>query len=92
VAGLCGGEELVVAGARKRGAGVGGDLGARVGLLGEGSTTPPTPSNWTYSMVKSSYVGVVPSSTALSQAHLRPLSNTTSRAVRTHSVTGSRMR
>jgi hypothetical protein len=90
VAGLRGGEELVVAGARERGTGVGGDLGAGVGLVGEGSPTPSAPSKWAYSMVKSSYVGVVPSSTALSQAHPRPSSNTTSRAVRTHSVPGSR--
>jgi hypothetical protein len=65
MAGLRGGEVLVVAGAGERGAGVGGDLGAGVGLLGEGSPTPPTPSKWTYSMVKSSYVGVVSSSTAV---------------------------
>jgi hypothetical protein len=75
VARLHGGEEVVVAGAGERGAGVGGDLGARVGLLGEGSPTPLAPSKWMYSMVKSSYVGVVPSSTALSQAHPRPSSN-----------------
>jgi hypothetical protein len=77
-----GGEELVVAGAGEHGAGVGGDLGAGVDLLEEELPTPPAPSKWTYSMVKSSYVGVVPSSTALSHAHPRPSSNTTSRAVR----------
>jgi hypothetical protein len=66
VAGLHGGKELVVARAGERGAGVGGNLGAGVGLLGEGSPTPLAPSKWTYSMVKSSYVGVVSSSTALS--------------------------
>jgi hypothetical protein len=66
VAGLRGGEELVVARARERGAGVDGDLGAGVGLLGEGSPTPSAPSKWTYSMVKSSYVRVMLSSTALS--------------------------
>jgi hypothetical protein len=65
VVGLRGGEELVVAGAGERGVEVGGDLGAGVGLFGEGSPTPPAPSKWTYSMVKSSYVVVVPSSTAL---------------------------
>jgi hypothetical protein len=92
VVGLRGGEELVVAGARERGAGVGGDLGARVGLLGEGSPTPPALSKWTYLMVKSSYIGVVPSSTALSQAHPRPSSNTTSCVVRTRNVPGSWMR
>jgi hypothetical protein len=86
-----GGEELVVAGAGERGVVVITDLGAGVGLLEEGSPTPPAPLKWTYSMVKSSYVGVVPSSTALSQAHPLPSSNTTSRTVRTHSVPGSRM-
>ena len=78
-----GGEELVVAGAGERGVGVGGDLGAGVDLVGEELPTPLAPSKWTYSMVKSSYVGVVPSSTALYHAHPRPSSNTTSCAVRT---------
>jgi hypothetical protein len=87
-----GGEELVVAIAGERGAGVGGDLGAGVDLLGEELPTPPAPSKWTYSMVKSLYVGVVPSSTALSHAYPRPSSKTTSRAVRTRCVPGSRMR
>jgi hypothetical protein len=64
VAGVRGGEELVVAGAGEFGAGVGGDLGAGVDLLGEELPTPPAPSKWTYSMVKS-YVGVVSSSTTL---------------------------
>jgi hypothetical protein len=41
VAGLRGGEELVVARAGERGVGVDGDLGAGVGLLEEGSPTPP---------------------------------------------------
>jgi hypothetical protein len=91
VAGLRGGEELVVARAGERGVGVGGDLGAGVGLLEEGSPTPPAPSKWTYSMVKSSYFGVVSSSTALSQAHPRHSLNTTSRVVRTRSVSRSRM-
>jgi hypothetical protein len=63
VAGLRGDEELVVAGVGELGAGV---LGAGVGLLGEGSPTPLAPSKWTYSMVKSLYVGVMSSSTALS--------------------------
>jgi hypothetical protein len=66
MAGLHGGEELVVTGAGERDARVGGDLGAGVGLLGEGSPTSPAPSKWTYSMVKSSYVGVMSSSTTLS--------------------------
>jgi hypothetical protein len=66
VAGWHGGEELIIDGAGERGVVVGGDLGAGVGLLEEGSRTPLAPSKWTYSMVKSSYVGVVPSSTALS--------------------------
>jgi hypothetical protein len=91
VAGLRGGKELVVAGAGERGAGVGGDLGARVDLLGQELPSPLGPSKWTYSMVKSLYVGVVPSSTVLSHAHPRPSSNTTSRAVRTRCVPGSRM-
>jgi hypothetical protein len=66
VAGWRDGEELVVAGAGERGVVVGGDLGVGVGLLEEGSPTPPAPSKWTYSMVKSSNVRVMPSSTALS--------------------------
>jgi hypothetical protein len=91
VAGEHGVEELIVAGAGERGTGVGGDLGTRVDLLEEESPTPPAPSKWTYSMVKS-YVGVVSSSTALYHAHPRPSSNTTSRAVRTRCVPRSRMR
>ena len=91
MAGWRGGEELVIAGAGERGVVVGGDLGAGVGLLEEGSPTPPAPSKWTYSMVKSSYFGVVSSSTALSQAHPHPSSNNTSRAVRTRNVPGSKM-
>jgi hypothetical protein len=92
VARLCGGEELVIARARECGARVGGDLGAGVKLLEEELPTPPAPSKWTYSMVKSSYVGVVSLSTALSQAYPRPSSNTTSHDVHTRSVPGSRMR
>ena len=99
----CGGagEELVAAGvaARERGAagvagtGVGEGSGTGVGALGEEELpTPPAPSKWTYSTVKSSYVGTEPSSTALSYAHPRPSSNTTSRAMRTHCISGSRMR
>ena len=66
------------------GAGVGGDSGTGVGTLGEEELpTPPSPSKWTYSTVKSSNVGVEPSSTALSHAHPRPSSNTTSLAVHT---------
>jgi hypothetical protein len=53
-------------------------------MLGEKElSTPPAPSKWTYSIVKSSYVRVEPSFTALSYAHPRPLLNTTSYAVRT---------
>ena len=75
------------------GAGVGGGSGTGVGTLGEEELpTPPAPSKWTYSTVKSSYVGAEPSSTVLSHAHPHPLSNTTSRAVRTRCVSGSRMR
>jgi hypothetical protein len=66
MAGWRGGEELVVAEVGERGIVVGGDLGAGVGLLEEVSPTPSAPSKWTYSMVKPSYVVVVPSSTALS--------------------------
>src|SRR6185503_6280102 len=99
----CGGtaEELGAAGvvaegrgaAGVAGAGVGGGSGTGVGTLGEEELpTSPAPSKWTYSTVKSSYVGVEPSSTALSHAHPRPSSNTTSRAVRTRCVSGSRMR
>jgi hypothetical protein len=43
VLGLHGAEELAVARARERGARVDGDLGAGVGLLEEGSPTPPLP-------------------------------------------------
>ena len=68
-----------VAGAR-----VGGGSGTGVdALVKEELPTPPAPSKWTYSTVKSSYVGAEPSSTALSHAHPRLSSNTTSRAVRT---------
>jgi hypothetical protein len=62
-AGVRGGEEFVVVGvvAGERGAGFGEDLGTVVNLLGEEEV--PTllgPLKWTYSMVKSSYVGVMP--------------------------------
>ena len=68
----CGGagEELVAAGvatgehgdAGVAGAGVGGGSGTGVGTLGEEELpTPPAPSKWTYSTVKSSYVGAEPS-------------------------------
>jgi hypothetical protein len=43
VAGVRGGEELVVARAGERGAGVDGDLGAGVDLLGEELPTPLLP-------------------------------------------------
>jgi hypothetical protein len=86
VAGECGAAGVA-------GAGVGGGLGTGVGTLGkEELSTPPAPSKWTYSMVKSSYVGVEPSSIALSHAHPHPSSNTMLRAVRTRCVSGSRMR
>jgi hypothetical protein len=61
-------------------------------LGGRGLPTPPALLKWTYSTVKLPYVGVEPSSTALSHAHPRPSSNTTSRVMRTHCVPGSRMR
>jgi hypothetical protein len=92
VVGLRGGEVLVVAGAGERGARVGGDMGAGVGLLGEELPTPPAPSKWTYALVKSLYIGVVSSSIALSQAHPRFSSNTTSCAMHTRCVPRSRMR
>ena len=98
----CGGagEELIAAEvlAGERGAvgvadaGVGGGSETGVDALAEELPTPPAPSKWTYSIVKSSYVGAEPSSTALSHAHPRPSSNTTSRAMRTRCVFGSRMR
>jgi hypothetical protein len=64
-----GGKDLVAAEvvAGERGAEVGGGSGTRVDMLGERELpTPPAPSKWTYSMVKLSYVGIEPSSTALS--------------------------
>jgi hypothetical protein len=65
----------------------------RVDMLGGRElSTPPAPLKWMYSTVKLSYVGVEPSSIALSHAHLRPSSNTTSRVVRTRCVLGLRMR
>jgi hypothetical protein len=94
-------EELVAAGvmagergaARVASAGIGGGSGTGVGTLGEEELpTPPAPSKWTYSIVKSSYVGVESSSAALSHAHPRPSLNTTSRAVCTRCVTWLRMR
>ena len=98
----CGGasEELiaveVLAGERDAvgvaGAGVGGGSGTGVdALVEEELPTPLAPSKWMYSAVKSSYVRAKPSSTALSHAHPRPSSNTTSRAC-AHVVFGSRMR
>jgi hypothetical protein len=90
-----GGEDLVAAEvvAGERGAEVSGGSGTGVDMLGERELpTPPTPLKWTYSTVKLSYVGVEPSSAALSHAHPRPSSNTTSRIVRTCCVLGSRMR
>jgi hypothetical protein len=78
----CGGrgEDLiavkVVAG--ERGAEVGGGSGTGVDMLGGRELlTPSGPSKWTYSIVKLSYVGVEPSSVALSHAHPCPSSNTT---------------
>jgi hypothetical protein len=81
-----GGEDLVAAEvvAGERGAEVSG--GSRTGvdmLSGRELPTLPAPLKWTYSMVKLSYVGVEPSSTALSHAHPCPSSNTTSCVVRT---------
>jgi hypothetical protein len=64
-----GGEDLVAAEvmAGERGAEVGGGSGTGVDMLGGRELpTPPAPSKWTYSTVKLSYVGVEPSSTAVS--------------------------
>ena len=70
--------------------GVGEGVGTEVGVLAEEELpTPPAASKWTYSTMKSSYVGVELSSTALPHAHPRPSLNTTSRAVRTRCVFGS---
>ena len=64
---------------RVAGIGVGGGSGTGVDvLIEEELPTPPAPSKWTYSTVKSSYIGAEPSSTALSHAHPRPSLNTTS--------------
>jgi hypothetical protein len=96
VAGCGGGGEGLVAAevvTGERGAEVGGGSGTGVDMLGGRELpTPPTPLKWTYSTVKLSYVGVEPSSTALPHPYPRPSSNTTSHAVRTRCVTGSRMR
>jgi hypothetical protein len=89
-----GGEDLVAAEvmAGECGAEVGGGSGTGVDMLdGRELPTPPSPSKWTYLTVKVSYVGVEPSSTALSHAHPRPSLNTTSRVVRTCCVPGTRM-
>ena len=94
-------EELIADEVLARERGAVGVAGARVGrgsgtgvdaLVEEELPTPPAPSKWTYSTVKSSYVEAESSSTALSHAHPCPSSNTTSRAVRTRYVFGSRMR
>jgi hypothetical protein len=81
-----GGEDLVAADvvAEECSAEVGGGSGTGVDMLGRSELpTPLAPSKWTYLTVKLSYVGVESSSTALSHAHPRPSSNTTSRVVRT---------
>jgi hypothetical protein len=90
-----GGEDLVavevVAG--ECDAEVGGGSGTGVDMLS--GTELPTllaPLKWTYSTVKLSYVGVEPSSTALSHAYPHPSSNTTSHVVHTCCVAKSRMR
>jgi hypothetical protein len=90
-----GGEDIVAVKvmARQHSTDVGGGSGTGVDMLGGRELpTPPALSKWTYSTVKLSYVGVEPSSTALSHIHSRPLSNTTSHVMRTHCVPGSRMR
>jgi hypothetical protein len=90
-----GGEDLVAAEvvAEERGSEVVGGSETGVDMLGGRELpTPPAHSKWTYSTVKLSYVVVELSSTALSHAHPRPSSNTTSRVVRTRCVPRSRMR
>jgi hypothetical protein len=74
VTGCGGGDEDLVAVeimAGEHGAEVGRGLGNGVDMLGGRELpTPPGPSKWTYLIVKLSYVGVEPSSTALSHVHL----------------------
>jgi hypothetical protein len=78
--------------AGERGTENGGGSGTEVDMLSERELpTFLAPLKWTYSTVKLSYVGVEPSSTALSYAHPHPSSNTTSRIVRTRCVPGSRI-
>jgi hypothetical protein len=61
----------VVAG--ERGAEVGRRSGTGVDMLGGRELpTPPALVKWTYSTIKLSFVGVEPSSTALSHVHPRP--------------------
>jgi hypothetical protein len=89
-----GGEGLIAAEAvaEECGAEVGGGSETGVDMLGGRElSTLPAPLKWTYTTVKLSYVGVESSSIALSHAHPRPSSNTTSRVVRTRCVPGSRM-
>jgi hypothetical protein len=89
-----GGEDLIAAevGAGEHGAEVNRGSGTGVDMLsGRALPTPTAILKWTYTTVMLSYVGVEPSSTALSYAHPRPSSNTTSRVVRTRYVPGSRM-
>jgi hypothetical protein len=69
------GEDIVAAEvvAGQHSAEVGGGSGTGVDMLGGRELpTPPAPSKWTYSTVKLSYVGVEPSSTALSHVHPHP--------------------
>jgi hypothetical protein len=89
-----GGEDIIAAEvvAGEHGAEVSGGSRTGVGMLGGRELpTPSPPLKWMYSMMKLSYIGVEPSSTALSHAHPRPSSNTTSRVMRTRCIPGSRM-
>jgi hypothetical protein len=90
-----GGKDLVaaevVAGERDAEVGRGSRTGVDM-LGGRELPTPPAPSKWMYSTVKLSYVRVESSSTALSHAHPRTSSKTTSHVVRTCRVPGSRIR
>jgi hypothetical protein len=90
-----GGEDLVATEvvAEERGAELGVGLGTGVHMLGGRELPTPTAlSKWTYSMMKLSYVGVEPVSTALSHVHSHPSSNIMSRVMHTRCVPESRMR
>lgn len=71
----------------------GGELGARVGELGEEELLDPlAPSKWTKLMTESLIVEVKSLSTILPHVQAHPLLNTTSCAIHTCCIIGSRMR